>query len=424
MPFELRSYQREAVDKMLPILRQYNLGYLTAEIRTGKNFMSLTIAKELGWRKVCFITKKMAISGVEKDYREFGHRFQLLDIRNYEQVPNLHPIYDGYIIDEASTCGAFPKPGKYTTALHKLIHKQKSPCLLMSGTPTPESPSQIFHQFWLSPYTPFQGYGHRSGEFYGWAKEYVDIKKVMRNGFMMNDYKKADEKKIKEITQHYMVSVSQVEAGFTSFVEEETFIVDIDKRLYGLMKILKDDKVYRLKKTGDTIVADTPVRLQQLCHQISSGTVITGEEQDRKYHILDESKAWFVKTKFAGQKLAVYYKFVAEGNLLRRLFPLHTNDPELFNSRDDLTFVCQMTAGRMGVNVSTCDWLVMYNIDFSATTYWQIRGRMQTKDRTKPSKLAWIFSRHGIEKYVYKAVSKKKDFTLDYFKREFMNSFE
>jgi hypothetical protein len=41
----------------------------------------------------------------------------------------------------------------------------------------------------------------------------------------------------------------------------------------------------------------------------------------------------------------------------------------------------QIVAGREGVNLSTADALVFYNIDFSATSYWQARARLQTKDR-------------------------------------------
>src|SRR5690606_24994767 len=113
------------------------------------------------------------------------------------------------------------------------------------------------------------------------------------------------------------------------------FYVDIDKRLYQLMRVLKDNKVYQMKKTGDYIVADTPVRMQQAFHQISSGTIITGEEGSKKYHVLDETKAWFIKTKFAGQKIAIYYNFISEGEILRRVFPNHTNDPDIFNSEDN-----------------------------------------------------------------------------------------
>jgi len=415
----LRDYQIKAVSELVPILTKYNLAYLAAEVRCGKNFMSMETAKQLGWRKICFITKKSAFSGVKLDYQNFGYQFQLFDVFNFEQSHNIHPVYDGYIIDEAHSIGAFPKPGAHCKEIRKLIHAKKSPCLLMSGTPTAESYSQIFHQLWVSPFTPFQGYGHRSGEFYGWAKEYVDVKQKFINGFAINDYKKANKEKIEEVLKHYMVTVSQQDAGFTSFVQEEVFYVDIDKRLYQLMNVLKEKKIYQMKTTGDYIVADTPARMQQCFHQLSSGTIITGEDPSKKYHVIDESKAHFIKQKFAGKKIAIYYYYVSEGELLRRLFPMNTDSPELFNASDNLVFIRQMVSGSLGVNISTCDWLLMYNIGFSANIYWQVRARMQTKDRTAPSRLGWIFSKNGIEKYVLKVLQKKKNFTTAYFIRDF-----
>jgi hypothetical protein len=79
-----------------------------------------------------------------------------------------------------------------------------------------------------------------------------------------------------------------------------------------------------------------------------------------------------------------------------------------------------MISGSMGVNLSTTDWLVMYNIGFSAKTYWQVRARMQNMERTKASKLAWIFSRNGLESHVLSALQDKKEFTTDYFQRKTM----
>ena len=60
-----------------------------------------------------------------------------------------------------------------------------------------------------------------------------------------------------------------------------------------------------------------------------------------------------------------------------------------------------------------------YNIDFSATSYWQSKDRMTTKDRLH-NKIYWIFSKDGIEKDIYKAVVKKKDYTLNHFKRDLL----
>lgn len=403
---ELRPYQRQAVDKCKDILRSRHIVYLAAEVRTGKNFMSFFTAIELGWRNVCLITKKGAIEGVESDYLKVRHLFQL-KITNFEQAHKLINVYDGFIIDEAHSLGAFPKPSVRTKTLKDLIGTK--PIILMSGTPNPESPSQIYHQYWISPFSPFSRYTN----FYKFAKDFVNVKKKFVHGFQLNDYSDAKAEQIKVITDPYTVTVSQEDAEFTSFVEEEILHVKIDERIYTLMKILKKDKVYTLK-SGHTIIADTAVKLQSIYHQLSSGTIKVDETTRQ---VLDESKAWFIKTRFAGQKIGILYKFIAEGELLRKIFPNHTDSPDEFNKYDHLVFIRQVVSGREGVNLSTADALVMYNIDFSATSYWQARARMQTQTRTKASKLYWIFSERGIEAYVHKAVSDKKNFTLEYFKK-------
>ena len=73
-------------------------------------------------------------------------------------------------------------------------------------------------------------------------------------------------------------------------------------------------------------------------------------------------------------------------------------------------------SGREGISLREADALVYYNIDFSATSYWQSRDRMTTKDRLE-SDVYWVFSRGGIEKDIYKAVTKKRDFTVNHFKK-------
>jgi hypothetical protein len=414
----LRPEQRTTVDKAKQILAEKNIVYLAAEIRTGKTIMALSIAHEgtkQKFNKVCVITKKKAISSIEKDYKDSGYHFDLITVTNFEQVPKLNPEYDLYVVDEAHSIGAFPKPSNRTKAIKELV--KDKPVILMSGSPTPETPSQIYHQFWISPYSPF----FKFSGFYKWAHEFVNIKKKFINGFAINDYTTAKEAEINQLIEPYMVKLSQEEAGFTSFVEEEIIIIPIDDRMYKLMNVLKRDKVYTMK-SGDVILADTPVKMQSLFHQLSSGTLKTTEIKDgkeiAKYHILDESKAWYIKTRFAGHKIAIFYRFIGEGNLLRKVFPNYTDDPQEFNSRSDLFFICQIVSGREGTNLSTADALIMYNIDFSATSYWQGRGRMQTKDRVIASKMYWLFSEKGLERYVYKAVVKKQNYTKQYFQKD------
>jgi hypothetical protein len=147
--------------------------------------------------------------------------------------------------------------------------------------------------------------------------------------------------------------------------------------------------------------------------QLSGGTLIF--DGDPTGAVLDTSKAEFIARHFDGQKIAILYRYQAEGQLLRFMFKNHTEIPEEFNDRTDLTFIAQIQSAREGVNLSSADALVMYNIDFSATSYFQARARIQTKDRTAPANLYWIFSKHGIERKVYAAVSDKKNYTYSYY---------
>ena len=79
----------------------------------------------------------------------------------------------------------------------------------------------------------------------------------------------------------------------------------------------------------------------------------------------------------------------------------------------------QIVSGREGISLKEADALVYYNIDFSATSYWQSRDRMTTKYR-KNSKVYWVFANDGIEKDIYKTVIKKKDYTVRHFKRDLL----
>jgi SNF2 family DNA or RNA helicase len=93
-------------------------------------------------------------------------------------------------------------------------------------------------------------------------------------------------------------------------------------------------------------------------------------------------------------------------------------DPMAFNEASgDAVFISQIQSGREGINLSSADALVMYNIDFSAVSYWQSRARMQTKDRTEASNVYWIFTQGGIEERIFSMVQNKKDYTLSHFKK-------
>jgi hypothetical protein len=155
-------------------------------------------------------------------------------------------------------------------------------------------------------------------------------------------------------------------------------------------------------------------------HQIYSGTIII-DEPIRTAKCIDYTKAEYIRDTFKGRKVAIFYKFIAEFYAIQWVFGKNLElDPQKFNeSGNDVVFCSQMVSGREGINLSSADALIFMNIDFSALTYWQSRARIQTKDRTKESKVHWIFAENGIEEKIYKAVLDKKDYTLVHFKNDF-----
>ena len=153
--YKLRDYQIEISVKANNVLKRLNIVYLAMEVRTGKTLTALNTAELYGAKNVLFLTKKKAISSIEEDYKNFGFSFSLKVI-NDESIHKLTEKYDLVIHDEHHRFGAFPKPNK-TAKIYKQNYG-KLPMIFLSGTPYPESYSQIYHQFWVSFYSPFNLY--------------------------------------------------------------------------------------------------------------------------------------------------------------------------------------------------------------------------------------------------------------------------
>jgi len=407
--FKFRPYQWEIIDKAADICSEFKFVYLAMEVRTGKTLTSLGLAQHLECKQVLFVTKKKAISSIESDYNLLNPTFELHTI-NYESLHKIDDIkYDMIILDEAHTLGAFPKPSKRAKQVKELIGKYKPIVCLMSGTPTPESYSQMYHQVFGIPTNPFKE--HRS--FYKFARSYVDVRQRKINSLYVNDYSRGHHT-ILDLMKPMTITFTQSEAGFVNQIHEEVLNVSMDNTTYYLANKLKKNRV--VEGEGEVILGDTPAKLMSKLHQLYSGTV---KFESGESMIIDYSKAKFIKERFAGQKIGIFYKFKQEYNALKSVF-----EDTLCNTLEDFVdsdknIALQIVSGREGISLREADALVYYNIDFSATSYWQSRDRMTTKDRLN-SKVYWIFSDGGIEEDIYKAVIKKKDYTVRHFKRDLL----
>jgi SNF2 family DNA or RNA helicase len=409
----LRDYQVRISDEAVEILKEHGLVYLAMEPRTGKTLTSIVTAYKAGAKDVLFVTKKKAINDILEQLDKLGYDINV-HVINYERLHFAKNMYDLVICDEAHSIGAFPMKSNRCEELKRICDNKK--IIYLSGTPSPESYSQLYHQFFISSFSPFKKWP----TFYKWAHEFVAIKKVMINGQSFNDYKNADHQKVREHCAHLFISFTQEQAGFTSFVDEEIHYVKMMDSTYRLANRLKNDKVVT-NADGDKVICETAVKLMQKLHQIFSGTIII-DEPERESRLIDESKISYIKERFKYlNKYAIFYKFKQEGLALMTLLDRDVYiDAMEFEKSKKGVFISQIVSGREGINLQSAEALIMYNIDFSATSYWQTRARIQTRDKESECKVHWLFSVNGIEDKIHKAVSDKKDYTIRYFKTDFL----
>lgn len=409
---QFREYQADIIKNGAKILSSHGFLYLAMEVRTGKTLTSLGIAEKLGFKNVLFITKKKAINTIEADYKMLAPAYEITVI-NYE---SLHLVMDNerwdlIVCDEAHGMGAFPKPSGRAIAVSSLIKKYKPKVILLSGTPTPESYAQMYHQVYGIPGNPFAEFKN----FYRFCDKYVHVKQKIINGLAIKDYSTGHESIIKAM-EPYTINYTQEEAGFMAETIEQVLEVQMSDLTYTMIKKLKKDLVVQGKE--ETILADTPVKLMMKVHQLCSGTV---KFESGNSMILDLTKAEFIKNHFKDNKIGIFYKFKEEYNALKQVFgDALTNELSVFEETDK-NIALQIVSGREGISLRDADFLVYYNIDFSATSYWQSKDRMTTKERLE-NKVFWVFSKGGIEHDIYKAVIKKRDYTINHFKKDFYNN--
>jgi hypothetical protein len=183
--FELRDYQEDIALKGVEMMNTHGFVYLSMEVRCGKTLTALSICDRIpDVHRVLFLTKKKAISSITDDSDKLCPHYELW-VQNYESLHKLPPLkWDVVILDEAHGMGAFPKPSKRAKDVRHLIAVNRPKVILLSGTPTPESYSQMYHQVYGIPNNPFSRYK----DFYRFADEHVNKKQRKINGLMINDY--------------------------------------------------------------------------------------------------------------------------------------------------------------------------------------------------------------------------------------------
>ena len=395
---ELRKYQIDNAKECTEILNKYGLVYLQHTQRTGKTLTALQIAKNVNAKSVLFLTKKKAIQSIISDFKALNYNYEL-EVTNYESLHKIKGNYDLVVLDEAHSIGAFPKPSIRTKLLKQMFFNTK--LIYLSGTPSSESYSQWYHQFWISKNSPFKEYVN----FYKFAKDYVNPNLIYTTYGQSNDYSKAKDELIKIKINHLLHKFTQEDAGFENVIVKKNIFIEMKPVTYSLINKLKKDKIIQGK--NETIIADSGVKLMSKQHQLASGTIIFDSGNTG---IIDNSKAIYIKENFNG-KLAIFYYFKQELEMLLDVFGnAATTDLNEFNITDK-HFIGQQYSSAMGINLSKADKLIYLNFGFSGTNFVQSLDRLTIKER-KITEVYFILAKNTLDLQILKVIEKKKNFTI------------
>ena len=405
---KLREYQATNAIECYQILSKLNIVYIQHEVRCGKTATALETIRLSKFKNVLFLTKKKAIQSILDDYNDFlFDAFFDLTVANYESLHKVKGNFDCLVLDENHVNSAFPKPSKRTKEIK--LRFSYLPMIMLSGTPASESGSQWFHQFWMSWYSPFKQYTN----FYKWSNHFVNVEQKHLGYGVIKDYTKAKDNLIYEVIQPYIHKFTQEDAGFHSKVNENILYCEMHPQTDMIVNRLKKDLVFEGKE--EVILADTAVKLQSKLHQLYSGTI---KFESGKSMVTDYSKAVFIKERFDNKKIAIFYYFKEEYKMIKEIFKDEiTDNLEEFNTTNK-SIALQQYSGAEGINLSKAESLIYLNFGFSGSKFIQSLDRLTTKER-KENNIFFIFGLLGIEKKVYDAVSKKKTYTVNQFKKDY-----
>ena len=405
---KLRPYQEEISAKAVDILKSKKIVYLAMEVRLGKTLTALSIAERFGAKNVLFLTKKKAVESgtIQNDYNLLAPSYSIT-ITNNESLHKVTGTFDLLVSDEHHRNGSYPKHNITTKEIKKRY--AHLPMIFLSGTPCIESASQLYHQFWISNYSPFSEYK----TFYKWAVRFVKEKYKYLYGKQIRDYSDAKTEDIMQMLNSYFFYYTQEQADFNTKIKENVINYQETPLITKLKEQLLQNGIIQSKT--DNILADTPAGLMTKLHQVESGTVIT--ESGASY-IIDKSKAFFVRDYFEEKKIAIFYYYQKELELLKEVFgeTLTTDLTEFKTTKK--SFCIQQKTGSEAISLKEADALVYYNFGFSGKDFVQGRDRMTTKERAE-NNVYIILCKGGFNEKLYKVVSQKKRYNEAIFNKDY-----
>lgn len=376
-------------------LKSTGYAYLAGKPRSGKTYTAI-LAYELSDKinRVLVLTKKNAISGWYKfidGNTRLKHRYY---VTNYEQVSKLKSTdYDAVIIDESHNTGAFPKPSIRYKAIRKLCWNM--PHIHLSGTAIVESPASIYHQMFISKYTPFK---HKN--FYDFHREFGEPYYIKAAGRDINQYDRVKDTLIPYINQ-FTIYMTQEDAGIDKSIQaiDKLHYVELKQSTSSLYNKLQDDMIIDItldseKGTSVQLVCDSVMKLRTSLHMLESGVAKVCDEY---IDLGNNEKIDYIKQTFGDtEDTGIMCHFIGEKLKLEKEFKY----AKIYSS----------SSHAEGVDLSHLKNFVILSSDYSGAKFVQRRERIININGSTSLVVHHILVKGAISEQVYKKVSKKEDF--------------
>ena len=383
----LFPHQERAVKEAQILLDKYGFVYIQGQPRVGKSLIAHTLAPN-----ALVVTKKNAIN----DWLKYTQK-----VINYEQISKYNPRdYDDIvIIDEAHNLGCRGKASKRVKELRTFCYNKR--VIFLSGTPYIETPLSIYHQLYVTKYSPF----NHLKNFYEFFRAFGIPSPIHIYGRNIESYAKHKDALIPIIDTH-AIKVTYEDAGFK--------YQNYDKRIE-----VPATEAYRMsykKIINEGVVANETINnVAMALHQYEGGFW----NDNRKFRnapkvdwlwqfVNDNLNKHKNDTNF---KIAIMAYFKAEQVNIARAFKEYPNVVVLSAYK-----YCE------GVDLSDYSMYILYSFGYSGAKFVQLRDRIVNLNKDKRTEVLIPLIKDSICEAVYASVSKKRNFNKATFNQNLQNN--
>lgn len=380
-------------DEVAATLKKHGVCYLAGEVRSGKTRAALHALGQLPIKRaVLWVTKKQAISGIEREINAVQPSFEVY-VTNYEQLGKLDKsLFSVVVVDEAHNLATCGKPTQRIKSLRAIAFDL--PVLLLSGTPSVETALGLYHQFCVTKYTPL-----KYKNFFEFFRLWGIPSPMYMHGRLIEQYKQAKPALLPAL-EPYFVRMTQVDAGITALAEDVVHSFTLDKSTIALIQRIKADGVITVG--GREVVFENDASIRMAIHQVEAGALLV---DNGILHLDNTEMVDFIRDTFGDlPDVAVMCHFRST----REKVSMHLPNVHIYSS----------DGHSEGVDLSHYRAFVIANSGYSGAKFVQRRDRATRLDVTTPRRVNHLLVKGQLSEKVYRAISIKRDFNLAMFRRE------